>query len=95
MVFPNNDYITFTIDKNTSASFTSPTKKPKKIWLDAGGAGVAFRFKINNDDTGILIHMAGGIQKSFKLASTVDSISISTSSDFPFFLSILIEEWGN
>lgn len=95
MVFPNNDYITFSIDKSNSASFTFPTKKPKKIWLDAGGASVAFRFKINNDDTGILIHMSGGIQKSFKLPSTVNSISISTSSDSAFFLSILIEEWGN
>lgn len=95
MVFPNKDYITVSIDKSNSASFTFPTKKPKKIWLDAEGASVAFRFKINNDDTGILIHMAGGIQKSFKLPSTVNSISISTSSDSAFFLSILIEEWGN
>lgn len=30
MVFPNNDYITFSIDKSNPASFTFPTKKPKK-----------------------------------------------------------------
>ena len=97
MVFPDRDYITFTIDSKTPANFTFPNKKPKKIWLDAGGSGVAFRLKINDvaDDSGILIHMAGGIQKSFESPSTINSISISTESESTFFLSILVEKWGN
>ena len=94
MVFPDRDYITFTIDSKTPANFTFPNKKPKKIWLDAGSTSV-FRFKINDDDTGILIHMNNVNQKSFEFPSTINSISISTSSESAFFLSILIEKWGN
>lgn len=94
MVFPDRGYITFTIDSKTPANFTFPNKKPKKIWLDAGGTS-AFRFKINDDDTGILIHMNSVNQKSFECPSTINSISISTASESEFFLSIFIEEWGN
>lgn len=95
MVFPDKGYVTFTIDAKKPANFTFPNKKPKKIWLDAGGT-TAFRFKINDDDdTGILIHMNSVNQKSFEFSSTINSISISTSSESEFFLSILIEKWGN
>lgn len=94
MVFPDNNYVTFTIDVKTPANFTFPNKKPKKIWLDAGSTA-AFRFKINDDDKGILIHMNSVNQKSFEFPSTINSISISTSSESAFFLSILIEKWGN
>lgn len=94
MVFPDNGYITFNIDVNTPVNLTFPNKKPKKIWLDAG-ATAAFRFKINDDDTGILIHMNSVNQKSFEFPSTINSISISTSSETSIFISILIEKWGN
>lgn len=94
MDFPDIGYITFTIDTKNPANFTFPNKKPKKIWLDAGGTS-AFRFKINDDDMGILIHMNSVNQKSFEFPSTVNSISISTSAESAFFLSILIEKWGN
>ena len=94
MVFPNKDYITFSIDIKNPVSFTFPKKKPKKIWLDSGSNN-AFRFKVNNDESGILIHMAPSTQKNFTLPSTVNSISISTSAENAFFLSILVEEWGN
>lgn len=96
MVFPDNGYITFTINSKTPVNFTFPNKKPKKIWLDAGGT-TSFRFKINDDDDdeGILIHMNSVNQKSFEFPSTINSISISTASESEFFLSILIEKWGN
>lgn len=94
MVFPDNGYITSTISVKTPVNLTFPNKKPKKIWLDAGGT-IAFRFKINDDDTGILIHMNSVNQKSFEFPSTINSISISTSSESEIFISILIEEWGN
>lgn len=94
MVFPDNGYISFTIDVKNPANFTFPNKKPKKIWLDAGGT-FAFRFKINDDDSGILIHMNSVNQKSFEFPSTINSISISTLSESEIFLSILIEKWGN
>lgn len=94
MVFPDKNYVTFIIDSKTPANFTFPNKKPKKIWLDAGSTS-SFRFKINDDDTGLLIHMNSVNQKSFEFPSTINSISISTSSESEFFLSILIEKWGN
>lgn len=94
MVFPDKNYVTFTIDSKTPANFTFPNKKPKKIWLDAGSTST-FRLKINDDDTGILIHMNSVNQKSFEFPLTINSISISTSSESEFFLSILIEKWGN
>lgn len=94
MVFPDNGYISFTIDVKRSVKLTFPNKKPKKIWLDAGSTST-FRLKINDDDTGILIHMNSVNQKSFEFPSTINSISISTSSESEFFLSILIEKWGN
>lgn len=94
MVFPDNGYITVTIDVKNPVNLTFPNKKPKKIWLDVGGT-TAFRFKINDDDTGILIHMNSVNQKSFEFPSTVNSISISTSSESEIFISILIEKWGN
>lgn len=94
MVFPDNDYLTFSIDAKNPVNLTFPNKKPKKIWLDSGST-IAFRFKINDDDTGILIHMNSVNQKSFELPSTVNSISISTESESAIFVSILIEKWSN
>lgn len=94
MIFPDNGYITFSIDIKNPVTLTFPNKKPKKIWLDAGSTS-SFRFKINDDDTGILIHMNSVTQKSFEFPSTINSISISTFSGTEFFLSILIEKWGN
>lgn len=94
MVFPDKGYITFVIDVKNPVKLTFPNKKPKKIWLDAGSTS-AFRFKINDDDTGMLIHMNSVNQKSFEFPSTINSISISTSAESAFFLSILIEKWGN
>lgn len=94
MVFPDNGYITFTIDVKNPVNLTFPNKKPKKIWLDAGGTST-FRFKINDDVTGMLFHMNSVNQKSFEFPSTINSISISTSSESELFLSILIEKWGN
>lgn len=80
MGFSDNGYITFIIDSKKPVTLTFPNKKPKKIWLDAGGT-TAFRFKINDDDTGILIHMNSVNQKSFEFPSTINSISLSTSSE--------------
>ena len=94
MVFPDIGYTSFIIDVKNPVNLTFPNKKPKKIWLDAGSTS-AFRLKINDDDTGILIHMNNVNQKSFEFPSTINSISISTSSESEFFLSILIEKWGN
>lgn len=95
MVFPKNDYITFSIDSKKPVNFTFPTKKPKKIWLDVA-LTASFRLKINNDDeTGMLIHMNSTSQKSFKIPSTVNSISISTTVENSFYMTLLVEEWGN
>lgn len=41
MVFPNRDYITFSLSKSISASFTFPDKKPKRLWFDTGGTDVS------------------------------------------------------
>lgn len=94
MTFPNADYLTFSVKKNTPVDFSFPNKKPKKIWLDVDTT-TSFRLKINNDITGMLIHMNSGSQKSFKIPSTVNSISISTLVENPFNMTLLVEEWGN
>lgn len=94
MVFPNKDYVTFSIDSSKEVKFTFPYKKPKRIWLDVA-ASSHFRLKINNDNEGLLIHMSNVNQKSFKIPSTVNSITISTTLATPFNISLLVEEWGN
>lgn len=95
MNFPNNDYLTFSIDAKNPVNLTFPNKKPKKIWLDAQ-INSSFRLKFNNDDKdGMLIHMSSSTQKNFKIPSTVNSISISTTIDTTFFITLLVEEWGN
>lgn len=97
MVFPDKGYITFTINSKTPANFTFPNKKPKKIWLDVGTTS-NFTLKINddNDDNdGLLIHMNSVYQKNFKIPSTVNSITFSTTVETSFVISILVEEWGN
>nr|DAM02064.1 MAG TPA: hypothetical protein [Caudoviricetes sp.] len=94
MLFPNNDYLTFTVSAAQPVQFSFPNKKPKKIWLDVAST-TSFRFKINNDETGMLIHMNSTTQKEFKIPSTVNSISISTTVENSFYMTILVEEWGN
>ena len=94
MVFPDKDYITFSIDSSKEVNFTFPNKKPKKIWLDVGTTS-NFRFRINDDNEGLLIHMNSVYQKHFKIPSTVNSITISTTVEAPFNMSLLVEEWGN
>lgn len=94
MVFPDMDYITFSVGKDAAVDFSFPTKKPKKIWLDVAST-TSFRLKINNDKDGMLIHMNSTTQKNFKIPSTVNSISISTSVENSFLMSLLVEEWEN
>ena len=94
MVFPDKDYITFTMDASKAVTFTFPNKKPKRIWIDVGSTS-SFNFKINDDDEGILIHMNSVTQKSFKIPSTVNSITISTTVETQFNMSLLVEEWSN
>jgi hypothetical protein len=94
MVFPDKDYITFTIDSSKEVTFNFPNKKPKRIWLDVGSNSY-FKLKINDDNEGLLIHMAANSQKNFKIPSTVNSITISTTIETSFNMSLLIEEWGN
>lgn len=94
MVFPNKDYITFAIDSSKKVNFTFPDKKPKRIWINVGTT-CNFRFRINDDNEGLLIHMNSDIQKNFKIPSTVNSITISTTSETSFNMSLLVEEWGN
>lgn len=95
MVFPNNDYITFSLSKTISASFTFPTKKPKRLWFDTGGNDIAFRIKINDEASGLLIHMLRGEHISIKIPSTVNSISFVSSTESEYFVSLLVEEWDN
>lgn len=94
MVFPDNDYLTFMVEKGAAVDISFPTKKPKKIWLDVSTT-TSFRFKINNDKVGMLIHMNSTTQKNFKIPSTVNSISISTLADNGFDITLLVEEWIN
>lgn len=95
MVFPDNDYLTFAIDAKNPVNFTFPNKKPKKIWLDVS-LTTSFRFKFNNDNKdGMLIHMNSTTQKNFKIPSTVNSISISTTNETSFYMTLLVEEWIN
>lgn len=95
MVFPDNDYLTFTIDAKNPVNLTFSNKKPKKIWLDVA-LTTSFRIKFNNDDKdGMLIHMNSTTQKNFKIPSTVNSISISTTNETAFFITLLVEEWNN
>ena len=94
MVFPKTDYLTFSVEKGTPVDFSFPTKKPKKIWLDVATT-TSFRLKFNNDEVGMLIHMNSTTQKSFKIPSTVNSISISTMVENSFFMTLLVEEWEN
>lgn len=94
MVFPDKDYITFSLDSSKTVNFTFPNKKPKRIWLDVGNT-TNFNFSINDDNEGILIHMNSTTQKNFKIPSTVNSITFSTTVETPFRISLLVEEWGN
>ena len=94
MVFPDNDYLTFAIDAKNPVNLTFPNKKPKKIWLDVA-LTASFRFKFNNDKDGMLIHMNSTTQKNFKIPSTVNSISISTTNETSFYITLLVEEWSN
>lgn len=95
MVFPDNDYLTFAIDAKNPVNLTFPNKKPKKIWLDAAITS-SFRLKFNNDHKdGMLIHMNTTTQKNFKIPSTVNSISITTTNETSFYVTLLVEEWGN
>lgn len=94
MVFPDNDYLTFSLDSSKPVNFTFPNKKPKRIWLDVGNTS-NFNFRINDDNEGILIHMNSTAQKNFKIPSTVKSITFSTTVETPFRISLLVEEWGN
>lgn len=95
MVFPERDYITFSLSKTITESFTFPRKKPKRLWFDTGGTDVAFRIKINDDDSGLLIHILRGEHVSIAIPSTVNSISFVSSTESEYFLSLLVEEWGN
>lgn len=95
MVFPKNDYITFSLSKTITASFTFPNKKPKRLWLDTGGEDIGFRIKVNDDTTGLLIHMSRNLPVSITIPSTVDSLFFESSSENEYFLSLLVEEWGN
>lgn len=94
MVFPDKDYITFALDSSKSVNFTFPNKKPKRIWLDVGTTS-NFRLRINDDNEGLLIHMNSVYQKNFKMPSTVNSITISTTVETSFNMSLLVEEWEN
>lgn len=95
MGFPDNDYLTFAISAKNPVNLTFPNKKPKKIWLDVA-LTASFRLKFNNDDTdGMLVHMNSTTQKNFKIPSTVNSISISTTNETAFYMTILVEEWIN
>lgn len=95
MVFPKNDYITFAIDSKKPVNITFPNKKPKKIWLDVAITS-SFRIKFNNNDgDGMLVHMNSTTQKNFKIPSTVNSIYFSTTNETSFYITILVEEWGN
>ena len=94
MVFPDKDYITFSIDSSKTVNFTFPNKKPKRIWLDVETTS-NFILRINDDNEGLLIHMNSVYQKNFKIPSTVNSITISTTVEAPFNMSLLVEEWGN
>lgn len=94
MVFPDKDYIAFSLEPSKPVNFTFPNKKPKRIWLDVGNT-TNFNFRINDDNEGILIHMNSTTQKNFKIPSTVNSITFSTTVETPFRISLLVEEWGN
>lgn len=94
MVFPDKDYITFSLDSSKPVNFTFPNKKPKRIWLDVGNT-TNFNFRINDDNEGVLIHMNSTTQKNFKIPSTVNSITFSTTVETPFRITLLVEEWGN
>ena len=94
MVFPNKDYVTFNMSKTKAVEFSFPNKKPKKIWLDVGSTS-SFRLKFNNDEDGMLIHMNSVTQKEFKIPSTVNSISITTTTESDFNMTLLVEEWVN
>ena len=95
MVFPDKDYLTFSIEAKNPVNFTFPNKKPKKIWLDVA-LTTSFRIKFNNDNAdGMLVHMNSTTQKNFKIPSTVNSISISTTNETAFYVTLLVEEWIN
>lgn len=95
MVFPNKDYLTFSISAKNPVELSFPKKKPKKIWLDVGTTS-SFQLKFNNEDgDGMTIHMNSSIKTNFKIPSTVNSISISTKIENEFAITLLVEEWGN
>lgn len=95
MVFPDRDYITFSLSKTISASFTFPVKKPKRLWFDTSGNDVAFRIKINDDTSGLLMHILRGTHVSITIPSTVNSINLVSSTESEYFVTLLVEEWGN
>lgn len=96
MIFPDHtDYITFSLSKSTPVNFTFNSRKPKKIFFDSAENDFAFRVKINDTGSDVLLHISRNEHFSIIIPSTVDKIEFTTDSETVSYLSLFIEEWGN
>lgn len=96
MVFPKTDYISFYIVSTNPTVFTFDKKRPKKLWFDVSSDNVSFRIKINDDDeSGLLIHMSRSNSKEITIPSTVNKITLTTTIETSYQISLLVEEWEN
>ena len=96
MIFPDKvDYITFSLSKTTPVNFTFNSRKPKKIFFDSATNDFSFRFKINDAESDVLLHMSRNEHFSIIIPSEVHKIAFTTVSESASYLSLIIEEWGN
>lgn len=96
MNFPDKlDYITFPLSLTNPAKFSFPSRKPRKIFFDSAANDFAFRFKINDSASDILLHISRNEHIELNIPSQVNSISLTTTNETDIYFSLFIEEWGN
>lgn len=96
MNFPDKlDYITFPLSLAKPAKFSFPSRKPRKIFFDSAANDFAFRFKINDYASDILLHISRNEHIELTIPSEVNNISFTTTNETDVYISLFIEEWGN
>ena len=95
MVFPKNDYLTFSVSATTPVNFSFPLKKPKRFFIDFATNDSAIRFMINEDSVGALLHGSRNNNLDIRFTDTINNLKITTTSDTAFYITLIVEEWSN
>lgn len=96
MVFPDDNYITFSIGASSgNIDFSFPKKKPKKIFFDFAANDANIRMSVNDSKSNVLLHGTRSDHYSISFPQTVDKLTFTSSNETVFYLSVLIEEYKN